>query len=89
MTGPGIGRYALTKPFYALPCEAVKRALEEAVHYQCNFTNALNLLKLPGGSRILDLAYYLRFLLCGWAGPAGLAIVPFSSCGGPAGTQKS
>jgi hypothetical protein len=56
--------------------------------HKYNFTNALNLLKLPGGSRILDVAYYRRLLLGGWTSPAELVVFPFNSCGGPAGTQK-
>jgi hypothetical protein len=51
-----IERYALTKPFYALPPTGYERGLEEVVHYQFNFTNTIQLLGLPGGSRVLDVA---------------------------------
>src|SRR5216684_662716 len=46
-----IEKYALTKPFYTLPPYGFERGLEEAVVYQYNFTNALQLLQLPGGAR--------------------------------------
>jgi SAM-dependent methyltransferase len=53
---PAIERYTLTKPFYTLPPHGFERGLEEAVVYQYNFTNTLQLLQLPGGARIMDVA---------------------------------
>jgi len=56
-TRAGIERYALTKPLNALGNgDGWERGLEEAVAYQYNFTNALATLRLPGGSKILDVA---------------------------------
>jgi SAM-dependent methyltransferase len=63
-----ITRYALTKPMYALgKGPGSERGLEEAVRYLNNFVNMIGLLKLPGGSRFMDVAsgpgwvsHYLR-----------------------------
>lgn len=53
---PAIERYSLTKPLAALPPTDFARGLEEAVHYLQNFVNCLELLALPGHSRVLDVA---------------------------------
>lgn len=56
-TEAGTRRYALTKPMYALAQgEAGLHGLIEAVAYLNNFTNTINLLKLPAGARVIDVA---------------------------------
>jgi SAM-dependent methyltransferase len=42
--------------FIRSPPHGCERGLEEAVVYQYNFTNTLQLLQLPGGARIMDVA---------------------------------
>jgi len=50
-----IDRHALTKPFNEIPSSVNYQAyITEATHYLANFTNAVALLNLPGGSLILD-----------------------------------
>jgi SAM-dependent methyltransferase len=62
-----ITKYALTKPMYELSDDS--QGLAEAIYYLNNFTNIIDLLKLPSGSRVMDVAcgagwlshYLMRF----------------------------
>ncbi len=51
-------RYLLSKPLAPVPSDPAgyRAALEENLAYLCNFVNALGLLALSGGSRVLDVA---------------------------------
>lgn len=68
LTSEGVEQYAKTKPMYFIGSgENYLRALEEATRYLSNFTNLLDLLRLPAGSRFMDVAcgagwlsHYLR-----------------------------
>lgn len=51
----GIEHYLMIKPLGLVGSDP-SAAIDEIAHYLHNFTNAISLLKLPGGSRVLDVA---------------------------------
>jgi SAM-dependent methyltransferase len=48
--------YSFGKPLAVTPQSGHQRALEENVAYLCNFVNVVQLLRLEGGARIMDVA---------------------------------
>ncbi len=53
----GVERYAMSKPLGGVPnFGPIDLAIEEAAELLFNFANTLRLLRLPGGSRVLDVA---------------------------------